>query len=42
LLPGERITKEIIETIKEAKKAGIQLSGIDDATVEKIWVVEEN
>lgn len=40
LLPGEIITREIIDYIEYTKEKGISLNGINDSTGEKIMVID--
>lgn len=41
IVPGERITKEVVEQILNYKNQGYEIEGMKDKNIEKIQVVEE-
>lgn len=41
IIPGERITKEILDYVKDMKKAKLQLQGMEDPELHTINVIEE-
>ena len=41
LAPGERVTEEILDYIRYAKKKGCLLTGTEDSKIENINIVEE-
>ena len=40
LAPGERITKEILDYIRYAKRKGCQITGPEDMNIEHLQVIE--
>ncbi len=41
LAPGERVTKEILDYIRYAKKKGCQMTGPEDMEINKLNVMKE-
>ena len=39
LAPGERITKEILDYIRYAKRKGCQITGPEDMTIKRLQVI---
>lgn len=42
IIPGERITREILDYIKDMKSAKLQLQGMEDSELTTINIIEEN
>lgn len=42
LAPGERVTKKILDYIRYAKEKGCQMTGTEDARIERLNVLESN